>query len=477
MLKNLNFIREGEAWPPASEVDRISRYEANNQLFNGEHAIVYAEQLKRINRVLDDYTTASYPVVSNYQRLISLKTADLLIGEPPEFSGEDEKDEEQAQRLKTKLDSINFQTVLYQAAIDISRYGEGILQVYRDEGEKSCVSVGRPDIWFPVVDPANIKRIIYQVLGWVEEVSKDDKKLHIQIHERGRYTESIYQIDGGKIGACLASSSSRLTGLPGFAVFVLQGTVTSDSIYGHDDYTDVDSIISEIMVRVGQISRILDKHASPTMQGPESMLTEDDNGGYHTAPGNYIVVPPAVAGESNIPVSYVTWDGQLSSAFEQLNKLHEELYAVSQLGGALLGNPDHMGGTESGRALRLRMINPLAKVARIAANITPVLKEVVAALLYLDGDQSVTPESLRIQWYDGLPNDPLEDAQLIQIENGNKPVISHHRSIMQANDMTNSQAEEELERIRDETAESMPAVSADYEELPDDEDDETDNET
>ena len=48
--------------------------------------------------------------------------------------------------------------------------------------------------------------------------------------------------------------------------------LTSDRVYGIDDYTDLDSIVSEIEVRISQISKILDKHAEPSMQGPETAL-------------------------------------------------------------------------------------------------------------------------------------------------------------------------------------------------------------
>jgi hypothetical protein len=70
----------------------------------------------------------------------------------------------------------------------------------------------------------------------------------------------------------------------------------------------------------------------------------------------------------------------------------------------------------------------------------------------------VLPEDLSINWFDGLPNDELEDQQTIQLQNGGKPTMSQLRSIMQANSMTEDQAQEELDRIRDESAEALPAT-------------------
>ena len=55
--------------------------------------------------------------------------------------------------------------------------------------------------------------------------------------------------------------------------------LTSDRVYGIDDYSDLDSIISELEVRISQISKILDKHAEPSVQGPSSALVRNPHTG------------------------------------------------------------------------------------------------------------------------------------------------------------------------------------------------------
>lgn len=70
------------------------------------------------------------------------------------------------------------------------------------------------------------------------------------------------------------------TGLNDFAVLHVPNTTTSRSLYGMDDYTDIDSIVSELEVRIDQIARVLDKHTDPTMQGPRSALIKDAAGNY-----------------------------------------------------------------------------------------------------------------------------------------------------------------------------------------------------
>ena len=78
MLISLDFLRAGARWPPEAEKDRLQTYRDNRRLYEDEHSEVYIEQMRRIERINDDYTRAiAYPVIINYQRLMSTKIADL----------------------------------------------------------------------------------------------------------------------------------------------------------------------------------------------------------------------------------------------------------------------------------------------------------------------------------------------------------------------------------------------------------------
>ena len=77
MLTDLSFLAPGQQWPPQSELQRLMDYEKNRQLFENEHASVYAEPLSRIRRVIGNFEDViDFTVVVNYQKLITLKLAD-----------------------------------------------------------------------------------------------------------------------------------------------------------------------------------------------------------------------------------------------------------------------------------------------------------------------------------------------------------------------------------------------------------------
>ncbi|MEV3091120.1 hypothetical protein ABNE82_22595, partial [Paenibacillus larvae] len=62
----------------------------------------------------------------------------------------------------------------------------------------------------------------------------------------------------------------------------------------------------------------------------------------------------------------------------------------------------------------------------------------------------------KIQFKDGLPDDELEMANLTSIRTGGKPTLSQKTALMRLDDMTEEQAEAELERIRREEQEEAP---------------------
>ena len=93
-------------------------------------------------------------------------------------------------------------------------------------------------------------------------------------------------------------------------IATMSNVTTTDRYYGHEDYSDVASIVSEIEVRFAQIARILDKHADPKMYGPASVVGKDENGNDVVRMGDFIVVE-----KEDLPPGYITWDGQMEANF------------------------------------------------------------------------------------------------------------------------------------------------------------------
>lgn len=450
LLYDLEWLKEGEQFPPANQKARLDRYKKNKALFETKHKKTYEDALVRIQSIIGDSRRAIInPVVLNYNKLLSVKTADLCCGEEPTIKS-DKKDVQNI--IDEILDTTNLTTtILYETVIDISRYGDAVWRIYKNEEGKGDITIWDPKEWFPIVSIDNPKKIVNHVLAWKVYKGRNmhgEKKyeLHAQIHYKGYYEHLVFDMKNDKTIGKKLSTEKVNTGTKDFAVIHISNVTTSDSPFGHDDYIPVDSIISELMIRFGQIQNILDKHASPSLQGPLTALEYDERSrSYRLKLANYFAKNP-----EDEEVKYLTWDGNLDAAFQEIEKLIDQLLIISEMGSALLGSVDSSGRAVSGTTMKLRMMNPLMKARRLVKNLHKGLIEALVGISQI-GYQQLTKDDFSIEWYDGLPDDPMEEAQIYAIRTGQKPTISQKRAIMAMDDLNEKQAEEVLEEINQES--------------------------
>lgn len=456
MLTDLSFLERGKPFPPDCTKNRLKRYKENKELFEDKHENVYREQFRRIDRVIGNFSMViSYAVIANFQKLLSTKTADLVFGESPKISVSDDN-------IQAVLNQIVIDTQLwdklYMSAIDASRYGDTVIMQ-----TKTNVDVVSPTLWFPVVDQFNLRQFKYHVFCYPYLIDTERKQygLKVQIHEPndpGVCQEQLYMLNGHpgsfKIGKALQKAKDILieTALDSCPVYRVSNMLTSDRIFGLDDYRSVDSIISEIMVRVSQVSKVLDKFASPSMTGPASALEFDETAQeYRVKVGNFF----PRNNESDPKPEYLIWDASMDANFKQIEQLTNLLYTISEMGSAIFGDlSNKTGDVPSGSALRRLMMSPLAKARRIANRYDPVIKKLLSNLAQQRGTE-IKPADITITWCDGLPADPAENANIANIRTGGKPTLSQWTAIKRLDDMSDSDADAELGLIQgDETVAS-----------------------
>lgn len=468
MLYNLNWLAPGQQFPPVQERDRIKRYLENEVLFDGEHfgtelrernklytsegsIEVYRKCAERISQVVGNFEDIiSFPVLFNYQRLMSMKMADLVCGEYPVITGSNENENNS---IKTVRDFVDLDARLYSTVIDMSRYGDAIWRVYLDDlSDGTTFTLWDPKEWYPIVLADGTNRVVQHVLCWRENINEGRAlidplwKLHVQIHgcrptEVGSYEERVYTMSSdGRVIKDLESTAEVNTGLKRCAVQHLKAFGTSSTIYGYDDYMTLDSILAEIMVRVGQISIILDKHADPNLTGPVSMLSQNpETGEFYLKRGKFF----ATSQGDNEP-HYLTWDGQLNAAFKQLELLINQLYILSEMGAALLGGQDGSSAAISGTAMRFKMVNPLAKARRISNSLTNPVRRLLSDLT-----EDVAFENISVYWADGLPDDPRETIEMAKLATGEVKMMPLKTAIREYFKRTDKEADEWIATIEE----------------------------
>ena len=443
MLTNLDWLGSGKPYPPTGEQARIERYRENRKLFETDHAEEWREEFDRIARRLRK-SPNEVRTILNYQQLLSKKTADFVCSEPPtlEFKGD-------ADGIGKLLEQQRFSTKLYEGIIDVSRYGNAIQKIVDNR-----LSTVAPEYWFPIVSPADLKEIVQHVIAFPTDFNDrgEATELYVEIHNAGSVETRRYSYSGQTklIGELKENGDVVKTNLDGFAVFPLFNVTHSGNIYGLDDYTIVNSLVKQIMWRLHCADNVLDKHSEPSMTGPASALDFDERTGmYYLNLGNYFK-----RNSNDDPnISYVTWDGNLTANLAEIDVLFNQLYILSEMGAAFLeGNSS--GSTNSGTALKLRLVAPRIKAQRIVGINDATVRDIIAALCRVNS-MAVDPDKLNLVWNDGLPDDPVEDANRRAVETGGRPTKSQFAAIKERG-LSDEETEAELEQIRLEQAASAP---------------------
>lgn len=462
MLTNLEFLNSGQTWPPESEVARLKTYQANRNLFEGRHELVYKDWV----RLLREDKRAALELILNWHKRLSTLWGNLLLGETPRISAGDKGSPEQ-DHIETLISENRFIKRAYEVALDLSRFGDGLIKVRLANG-RAVIEGQTPMVWFPVVSRDNVKDITAHVLAWPYDEtvntamglgSRKQQFLKAEIHERGKITTRVYKLinQGQKIGG-LVEETEQETGIDDFLVVQISNLITTDRATGIDDYSDLDGIIQELEIRVAQISRILDKHADPNMYGPDSALEVDPLTGQATfrAGGKYFPLTP-----EDDPPGYLIWEGQLEAAFKEIEVLMEQLYFLSETSPAAFGLLKS-GLAESGSALRRLMMAPLAKVNRIRMEFDPALKKSLQLAAALEVAQGITDavklESVRIDWFDGLPQDDTEQTQ-IEVQRKSAGLTSLESSLRRLDGLEGDALQEEIDRINNERSIGAPEVT------------------
>ena len=445
MLTDLSWLGEGRPYPPPAEKNRIKRYKAHEQLFLSRHDQVWKEDFDSLARLYRkrnrDVTT-----VLNYHQLLSKKTADFVCGEPPTIETEADTD-----KLLQLLALKRFNARLYEGIIDVSRYGDAVFKlVGRD------LSLVAPQYWFPVVSPTDLKRIEYHVVAYPVTPDKDGAmtELYVEIHTPGRLEQRLYGFDEqqGLIGKLKQAPHVEQTGLDESAVQILTNVTHSGSIYGLDDYEAINSIVRQLMWRLHCGDTVLDKHSEPSMSGPASALEYDAKTGmYFVNLGNYFKRDS----EQDPDMKYITWDGNLESNFKEIDLLFNQLYILTEMGQAFL---EGGGGGEasSGTALKLRMVSPRIKAARLVGLNQSTVKTVICMLAQVNG-LALEPATITLHWNDGLPDDEVEQINTLVTATGGLAVMSQYAALKQRG-LSDAEVEAELEQMATEQATAQPVL-------------------
>ncbi len=486
-----NSFQPGEEFPPVADRERISKYKRMKKLFEGRHAEVYG----RASELLKDTPHApqlkTLYIAVNLADILVTKPADLLVGEPPSFESGKPDGSEQQKAINRYAEENDLVKLIHESAIGNGYRGDSWIKVrygYRqdfsevrnvlgDEAYNDYISQFEmepviehiaADCVFPETSRGNVKSFkavniatVEYVVSKKEEVPFLNVERHIPgyiIYERYRLHEFEGGIDNSwgyplqiyKIGDRVSTGKEDdivETGVPNKLVHHIPYKSIDDEWQGIGGLEKIETLLAAINDRLVQIDYILWKHSDPTAYGPDLDGAENQ-----TRMGG-IYIP--ITKEDAAP-GYMTWDGQLSSAFKELEVLIAMAFQMAEtpqwLFGTVLG--DNSGGTGTSHtdsaAIKARFMPISSKVNRIRTHYDQAFRDALWNCQLLDiehGDYDFEPVYPTISWQDGIPKNEKELAEIMEIRTGKKPTIDIHTAIKRQDGVDDEKAAEIVRRI------------------------------
>lgn len=430
MLTNTDWISQGAKFPPEEESCRLKDYKHNHELFIGKTAKVYGDDFALWASTLH-MKDVDINMAVRYPQLLTKKTADFVCGEPIQIDAGESTD-----KVIKSLEDVNFNEIMYESMMDVSRYGNAVVKVLDDR-----LTIVPPKHWYPIVDEYDKKHIKQQVIAF-----RTDKNIYVEIHDVGGYERRLYSVmdDVNDEGFCqfgqLLESERVVTNIDDYAVQVLSNVTDSETLYGVSDYEAIKDVHAELIWRLFCLKRILDKHSAPSLMGNSTMLTTDPvTGREYVKMGNFFV-----RDTDTIPKpEYLTWDGNVAAVQWSIEWLTNQMYTLSEMGAAFLEGAGK-GEVNSGRALRLRMTSPLIKAQRLTGKNDTTVKRIVKICSAVNG---LPLEDISLTWNDGLPNDDRDMAEIYNIATGGKPFMSQATATKRFLGLSDTETEAEVEQI------------------------------
>lgn len=404
------FNRNKDKWINQDEIIRVNAYKRYMDLFDGKHQKAFA--------TYDFYGQRQAYIAVNLPRLIANVSADFLFSEPPVVVGHNP---EEQLSLDNIISRNNFNVLNYQSALTNAIKGDALYKVRFGKRDETSINPEviieniQPDIYFPEIDPDNVNHILSITLAWKKNVGKV-QILRKEIHKPGFIFNELWETnEANELIRQLSLTDyypnlepMQETGINEILVVHVPNISTGVTHFGQSDFQGLEGLFDEINNRISSIANILDKHSDPKLAVPTGIIS---NQGYAYKDELELV---EVQNGDIIP-QYITWDGQLTAAYEELDRLVDMVLMLTEISPSLVGRDAQGGVAESGRALKFRLMNTLRKINRKRNHYESAIKKVLYLAEMLDnlyGSGNYEPSYPDINWNDGLPNDSNEEIDL-----------------------------------------------------------------
>jgi len=474
-------LSKAEVSPFAGNSQRLSDYNYFEKLFLGHHFEAFNLKVNSAD-YSRDYAKLRY-VMANFAGLISKVMADMIFSERPKITVPD-GDQKFLDVLvrENKLHILNYEQALANSYFGDALYKLRIAPRYRYDQPTVLIEQATPKIYYPHVDEFNVTADPEEKeLAWKFKRG-DLEYVRREIHSPGLIKNEVWKLDGGKMVERVDLSILGIEDIEDEEVIEIDRSMlihlpnwkAGARWNGFSDYFDITQLFYAINNRLTKTDNILDKHSDPILAVPKGILNEK---GKIKKEALGLFERPEGQGKEGDP-TYVTWDASLENAFKEVDKLIEILFMVSETSPDILGMGK--GASDSGRALKLKILRTVAKAQRKILYFDQAIKEAlyVAQLLAYeyglecDGVKLKKPPVVpEIRWMDGIPKDEGEQTE-VEVQRIDANLTTRKDAIIRIDGVDPDTADRMVKEIDEETKIKMPTMDLGGDPFKEEEDDE-----
>ncbi len=423
---------DGDMFPTDAEKARSREIEDNYSLYCGKFGLVL-----RYFRTVEEKKN-QLEVIQNVAGKLSRSFAFLMFTEEVKIKVMNDA-------MQTAIDDFRFRNkfdnVMDESALTQSYAGKAYFEMYLVDGLAKFCELD-PATVFPQYnsmhangEPSAI------IISWEPQIG-DQHYRFIKTHTVGFITYELHKLstqngkDEGLVPLSTLDPSLpdwskgeyETTELDYIPVYTINNVKTGRNLEGQSDYSDLRSLFEELTRNQSQIATQLKKHATAKMAVPVGVL--DEHGKVRNENTEMFEVPSDKEDGLVIPQYIINTNPLIADAFTEQEKLIEAIARVADIS-TLLMDWNVTGGAEKVGALKLRILPTLAKVKRKLRPYRHGITDMVIDAMEWEGRGALMHTDVVLEFNDGLPSDPLEDAQVeaLRFTAGNQTVRDSVRKL------------------------------------------------
>jgi hypothetical protein len=442
-----------------AENRRVDRLRDLRMLFDGLHREFFITRGRTqfyfpAVRRNDGALVAMY-VPMNLLTLVSMKMADLLVGEPPALRVDDEAEQVAVEAMAERS---HLHRVLHDACVDLSWAGEAALEVIGVDGATYIANApvdeifpqgyARPDGQYDRYHLYATRNVgteqspIWLMLQTVYEPGVIRRECWQLTSQFGTALSRVALAEWSKLGPAMQLAEEERTGLDRPSIIWLCSGRPGEPV---SDYTQLIPMQDSLSAKNSQLNRVHAKHADPKIffvtaqAGPDGGISASDD---------------AIFGDSKeAKPEYIDFNSQSQSAMADRDFAVQAFCLMAEIPPSLLGIKSD-ATAESARKMRLSAANALAKAARRAAAIRPAIRLALQLARQMEGGPAGLDVSVEMR--DGLPNDDQERADVIATLRAAGAISIE--GALELRGLDKAAIDKELARIADDAKASMPTA-------------------